>query len=417
MNIRTLCAASILAASTSIASAEPVPENFTYQGVLEVDGDLVQTDADFIVRLYDTSGVVDTSIRLGIPVNNGRFMLDLGFDPDNFDGTGYELEFLVRSPAGVGSYETLGDRQPLSTVPYTYHANTADSLLVPSVIESGDEGILLTLNQADTFFEHSALRVTWGSVVSIFSTFLDRAMEVESDTAPVGILSRARQFPFAGILDDTAAGSNTAAVLGEVRFDAPASSRALWALNSQSGNHAELGTENYAGLFTGDVRISGDVTQQYAFGSYDLATPIAYGYISSAGAVSSGTPNFSCIWNASTQVYEIEIDDESYFFNDYVTVVTVNGSNVQARVSSAGGRMLVYLERISDQTRTTGNFQFVTFKPDGAAAVAGFARPAMQPLHPSVPDDQDITRVAAPAPRTPIIEETITKSPLESAGK
>ncbi len=417
MNIRTLCAASILAASTSIASAEPVPENFTYQGVLEVDGDLVQTDADFIVRLYDTSGVVDTSIRLGIPVNNGRFMLDLGFDPDNFDGTEYEIEFLVRSPAGVGSYETLGDRQPLSTVPYTYHANTADSLLVPSVVESGSEGILLTLNQTDTFFEHAALRVTWDSVVSIFAPFLNRAMEVESDTAPIGILSRASQFPFAGILDDTAAGSNTAAVLGEVRFDAPASSRAIWALNSQSGNHAELGTENYAGLFTGDVRITGDVTQQYAFGSYDLATPIAYGYISGSGAVASGTPNFSCTWNAGSDRYEIEIDNESYFFNDYVTVVTVNANNVQARVSSSGGRMLVYLERISDQSRTTGNFQFVTYKPDGAAAVAGFARPAMQPLHPSVPDDQDIARVAVPAPRIPIFEETITKSPLESAGK
>lgn len=414
MRFRHCCAAAVIAAASTFAAAEPVPSSFTYQGVLEVDGQPVLSDADFIIRLYDGASLIETIAQPGIQVHNGRFNLDLGFDPANFDGSDYELEFLVRSPAGFGAYETLGARQPLSTVPYAFHANTADGLLVPSVVESGNAGILLTLNQTDTFFEHAALRVTWDNVVSIFASFLDRAMEVESDTAPIGILSRASQFPFAGILDDTAALSNTAAVLGEVRFDAPASSKAIWALNAQSGNQAELGTENYAGLFTGDVRISGDVTKQYAFGSYDLAAPIAYGYISSSGTVASGTPNFSCVWNSSTQVYEIQIDDESYFFNDYVTVVTVNAANVQARVSSSGGRMLVYLERISDQTRTTGNFQFVTYKPDGAAAVAGFARPPMQPLHPSIPDDQDIARVAPPAPRTPIIEQTVTESPLEA---
>ena len=96
--------------------------------------------------------------------------------------------------------------------------------------------------------------------------------------------------------------------------------------------------------------------------------------------------------------------------------MTVVGSNEQARVASTSGRLLVYLERISDQSRTMNNFQFVTYKPNGAAAVAGFERPAIQPLHPSIPDDQDIARVAAPAPRTPVIEEPISKSPLETTG-
>ncbi|MFC1683093.1 hypothetical protein ACFL0G_02650 [Candidatus Zixiibacteriota bacterium] len=127
-----------------------------------------------------------------------------------------------------------------------------------------------------------------------------------------------------------------------------------------------IGTENPASELevVGDVHVRGDITRAYTAGTSDLATPIAYAFINSGGSVTSGTPNVSASWNATYSRYEITITGESYFYNDYVTQVTVSSSSSQyvATTSSSGGILLVYIFD-SGGTKVQLNFQFVTYKP------------------------------------------------------
>jgi hypothetical protein len=97
-------------------------------------------------------------------------------------------------------------------------------------------------------------------------------------------------------------------------------------------------------------------------GHADASLPIAYAFIDQAGTVRSGTSNVSCTWNVGSQRYEISIDGESYYFRDYVTVVTPSGEAVRVRTGSVGGDLLVYLYNDSGNLVQV-DFQFVTFKP------------------------------------------------------
>ncbi|MFK7925703.1 MAG: hypothetical protein AB8H47_27390 [Bacteroidia bacterium] len=91
--------------------------------------------------------------------------------------------------------------------------------------------------------------------------------------------------------------------------------------------------------------------------------PIAFGFIQSAGTTPSGTGNYTVNWVAANLRYEITITGENYFWQNYCTTVTSATSSVhRIRVSSVGGKLLVYLYN-SAGTLIQGNFQFTTFKP------------------------------------------------------
>lgn len=411
---RTLAAAiTALAACLTTASAEPVPGSFTYQGVLEVDGQPVISDADFIVRLYDGPTLISSINQLNIPVNNGRFTLDLAFSPVLFTGADYDLEFLVRSPAGIGAYQPLSSRQPLSTTPYAYHANTADTLVTPAVISANIPGVVLDIAQANTDSNTFALRATRGPSDGNLTDYIDAIAGFESTDTPVGVLAIARNFPIVGVLDDNNAPSNTAAVLGQIAAGASDGAYAVWALNTAFGTQARLGTSDSAAELLGDLRIDGDITRAYSPGSYDIATPIAYGYINTNGSVANGTPNFSCVWNASSNRYEIEIDNENYFFNDYVTVVTPANSGQSAAVSSSSNRMLVFLRDTNTQNLGQGFFQFVTYKTSGAAAIAGQQRPQLRPLSVPYTDHDLYPNPMVSQPRLPQPAQQVSPDPIK----
>jgi hypothetical protein len=113
----------------------------------------------------------------------------------------------------------------------------------------------------------------------------------------------------------------------------------------------------------GEVHVTGQITRAYTAGTSDLATPIAYAFINSGGSVASGTPNVSASWNAVSSYYEITISGESYYYNDYVTQVTVWGSSLYtATTGSTGGKLVVYIHD-SAGVKTQENFQFITYKP------------------------------------------------------
>ena len=113
----------------------------------------------------------------------------------------------------------------------------------------------------------------------------------------------------------------------------------------------------------GDVHATGEITKAYTAGTSNRATPIAYAFINSDGSVSSGTPNVSCAWNAGSERYEVTITGENYYYNKYVTVVTVSGGSPNvATTSSVSNKLLVYIWGL-DSNKKQARFQFVTYKP------------------------------------------------------
>ncbi len=121
--------------------------------------------------------------------------------------------------------------------------------------------------------------------------------------------------------------------------------------------------DGYAGYFEGNVKVEGEIKKTVSGGTMERATPIAYAFIGSDGLKDSGTPNVSSTWNAGSQYYEITISGESYFYNTYVTTITLGGSTAGvARTSSVSGKLLVYIYNLSG-TLMQSNFQFVTYKP------------------------------------------------------
>lgn len=411
--IKGTIAALAIAACATTATAEPVPASFTYQGILEEAGAPVDVNSDFIVRLFDGPTFVSQVTRLNQPVSDGQFQLDLTFSPTLFDGTNYELEIFVRSPAGVGSYEALNPRQPLTTNPYAFHANSADTLQTPAIISGLTAGSLVTINQNDTSADTLALRVTRGPADVFATALLDSVLQAESDDTPIGVLGIANQFPIVGALGQDSSTFNSAAVLGQIFADAPGGQYALWGLNGVSGNSARIGTDDHAADLTGDLRVLGDITTDFSPGSFDLATPIAYGFVFSSGVIANGTPNFSATWNAGLSRYEIEIDNEDYFFSEYVTVVTPTFGDVSTRTSSSGGRLLVYFENTATQNQGQSNFQFVTYKTAGAAAIRGQSRPPLVPLNTPYTDAELNPNLTLPAPRVPIVIEQPAKSGIQ----
>ena len=122
------------------------------------------------------------------------------------------------------------------------------------------------------------------------------------------------------------------------------------------------GIGSKAGYFSGDVHTTGQITKAYTVGTSNSAVPIAYAFINAAATVASGTPNASCIWNPTYSRYEITISGESYFYNDYVTVVTPSGGAYIATTSSVSGKLIVYIYNLSG-TKIQADFQFITYKP------------------------------------------------------
>lgn len=113
----------------------------------------------------------------------------------------------------------------------------------------------------------------------------------------------------------------------------------------------------------GDVHVTQDISKAFTTGTSNLATPIAYAFINSGGAVVNGTPNVSSSWNGASSRYEITISGETYIYSSYVTQVTVSsGSRYTATTNSVSGNLLVYIYDTTG-TKTQQAFQFVTYKP------------------------------------------------------
>ena len=114
---------------------------------------------------------------------------------------------------------------------------------------------------------------------------------------------------------------------------------------------------------TGDAILGGTVRNPAG----DALLPIAYGQIEYSGGTASvrnGTANVdSATYNALFGRFEIDLAGINFGWQEYVTVVTVQGSTASASVGSVGGDLLVYtFDARGDPT--TADFVFVIYDPE-----------------------------------------------------
>lgn len=110
------------------------------------------------------------------------------------------------------------------------------------------------------------------------------------------------------------------------------------------------------------LSITGTGEVQHAKTGESHILPIAYGFVNSAGSIVTGTSNVSSTWNSAGNRYEITIAGETYYYNQYITVITPSGSSVVPYTNSSAGKLWVTLKNLSG-TSVQENFQFVVYKP------------------------------------------------------
>lgn len=129
--IPTMIPALLIAAAAGVAPAQPLSEQFLYQGELTDSGVPADGNYDFVFRLYDApsgGSVIGTPIsRPNLTVEDGYIQTSVGFGGIGliFDGDRRWLEVDVR-PAGSGSYTTLG-RTEVTATPYASYAINAET--------------------------------------------------------------------------------------------------------------------------------------------------------------------------------------------------------------------------------------------------------------------------------------------------
>ncbi len=369
-----------IALTASPAAAEP----FTYQGQIQDAGAPANGTYDLRLQLFDApvggNQIGPTLTFDDITVTDGLFQVDPDFGAVFNQDDAY-LFIQVREGTSAGGYTGLLPRTPLTATPKAQHATTADTLANPiwnqsgSVISNELGSSILLLNRSTTITPSE-----YFGIYRDFPGFVGMYVAGPSDS-----------LPFYGYSIDNEISAYT-------YVDAERS----WNLTINDTILAMRITAQGDASFAGGIRAAGQITQSYAPGTTDLATPIAYAFINNTGSVASGTPNVSSVWNNTLRRYEIEIENEDYFFNEYVTVVTSVSADISPRTSSSSGRLLVYLESTINQNDLQASFQFVTYKPNGAALVQGQRRPPLRPLNTPVTDEMIYPNLAPASPRQPI---------------
>jgi len=153
-------------------------------------------------------------------------------------------------------------------------------------------------------------------------------------------------------------GSTTAGVVGY-------GTTGVYAFNSSNAAiKAYLATASYAGDFTTDVRVQGEILREYVAGAPKNAVPVAYGTINGTGTISAGSGNFTVTYNSTSTWYEIAIIGESYYFPSYTTVVTPINLNTPliATTYSGSNKLIVTIFNLSN-AKVQNTFSFVVYRP------------------------------------------------------
>ena len=121
------------------------------------------------------------------------------------------------------------------------------------------------------------------------------------------------------------------------------------------GNHETTGDTDLGG----ELAFSDETPQR-------TAGPIAKGWINEDGSIENAVNVDSAEWNSGEERYRIKITDETYWFDEYVTVVTPLSTEApRSRITSNAGDLIVEFIDAGENVQT--GFQFVTYElPSGA---------------------------------------------------
>lgn len=374
---------------------------FNYQGYLEVDGQPANgmysfrfeafedpTGFDIAHELYFYSelvqvvdGLFDLDVQMGgVASEARRFWREIGNQEMYFEIGVSEIE--------GGPYTTLGTRAKLGWSARAQYAGISESLRFPYAEvytdPSADPTTMLSLTsefggivaefRSNQVRDEPLVYIRGDEVFSPTFGFQSGALLVDSRDDEVGIRGEGSRYSVVGFFaDESTLPGVSAALLGNVGFFSSPDVVAVWAVNSPAGTSARLGTENYAGDFSGDVLVDGNMRVEGEpvrdFGSNELSPigPIAYGFIGSSGTTSGATANLSSSWDAANSRYIISVEGESIFNGPYTATVTVVDSNEPrvATTNAIGGDLTVTIWDLnSGNTRVQDNFQVVIYKPD-----------------------------------------------------
>ncbi|MFH1597775.1 MAG: hypothetical protein ABIB97_01705 [Patescibacteria group bacterium] len=131
--------------------------------------------------------------------------------------------------------------------------------------------------------------------------------------------------------------------------------------DSEIATNAVLTGHIQDGTITSADLANDSVTPDQINGTGGANLPIAYGFCDSAGTLDGGTSNVDCAWNASGY-YEITIDNESYYFNEYVAIVTPTSDEYIFSTNSLDDNLTVYFDTHAGVTGQQSSFGFVVYK-------------------------------------------------------
>jgi len=109
----------------------------------------------------------------------------------------------------------------------------------------------------------------------------------------------------------------------------------------------------------GGITLSGEVNKS---GYTANLVPIAYGFVSSTGALEANSGNVS-VTHPSTGRYEIAISGESFYYSSYIVAGACStGEAYIFSWNSMGGKLVVFTAKISGAS-VDSHFSFVVYKP------------------------------------------------------
>ena len=275
LGLGTTANASRTDAPAAIGPLAATTRAFTYQGRLTNGGVPANGAHDFTFILYDASvggsqaGPIVT--RNDVPVTNGIFSVTLDFG-DIFNGTQYYLDISVRPGASSGSYTPLTPRQPLTAAPYTSglvlpldaQTNTSGSAFV---IDNNGSGQAAEFRSNSTFATLYASNSGTGGTIRADtgssgqgSAFTGYNYGVDRYAAELEIVNASN--PRAALYARTA--GNGQAIDAEVNSNT--NGDALFARTTSSS------ASSYAGIFVGNVSISGNLAK--SSGSFKIDHPL-----------------------------------------------------------------------------------------------------------------------------------------------
>ena len=411
----SLVGASISASSTPRFSpavalepdAPPPSPRISYQGRLvdpatgepKPDG---RYDAIFELYSVDVGGTPLWGEKQQIVTSKGLFTVLLGNDPLNpidpaiFDGYGRWLSVSI-DPDGE-----LLPRVRVAHAPYAIYATLAGT--AANAANADRLGGQPPANYAPASHTHDAAAITTGTLAyGLFSAYGDLANDARIGAAAGMVAAGLHTHTGTDIVDgsigalDLADGSVTSAKIADgnvANADLAANSvdsakivdggvgTADLAANSVTSAKIADGTVGSADLADGsvnsakiadgtvanaDLAASSVTTAKIADGSVTAAklssglAPIAYGFILSSGVKNWGTSNVTSSWDATNSWYAITISGYSYFYSDYITVVTpICGPGWSVSTGSVSGNLLVNIANASN-VKAQCNFQFVTY--------------------------------------------------------